>query len=273
MIQFQNEYVTVFESALFRTTSTVVITEDLVLVVDPNWLPNEIKEIQQFVAENRKNRSLYLLFTHSDYDHIIGYKAFPEAKVIVSEAFQNNPEKERSLQEIFRFDNEYYITRDYKIEYPIGDLIIKKDYQKITFGKTNLTFYLAPGHNRDGIFTIVEPLNVWISGDYLSNEEFPYIYYSSIEYEKTLGKVENILDKHEIKMLIPGHGDVAFDKAKMLARKNENLEYISELRNSLKSGKKINLEKLWEKYRFPKVMTRFHEANVELMKKEIEGKN
>jgi hydroxyacylglutathione hydrolase len=38
MIQFQDETVAVFQSALFHTTSTVVQTEDAILLVDPTWL-------------------------------------------------------------------------------------------------------------------------------------------------------------------------------------------------------------------------------------------
>jgi len=269
MIKYQDKQVTVFESALFRTTSTVVLTDDLILVVDPNWLPKEVEEIKDFVFSNKANRPLYLLFTHSDYDHIIGYKAFPEAKIIVSKAFQNNPKKQESLEEILNFDDEYYISRNYKIAYPEGDIIIEKDGQKLKIGNTVLSFYLSSGHNPDGIFIIVEPLSIWIAGDYLSNEEFPYIYFSSYAYEETLGKVGAILENHDIKMLIPGHGDITFDTNEILKRRNENMKYISDLRKSLEGGDKFDLERLWKKYRFPRVMTRFHEGNIELMKKEI----
>ena len=129
-------------------------------------------------------------------------------------------EKEKSLKGIFDFDDEYYISRDYKIEYPKGDILIKEDGQVLKIGKTKLTFYLSPGHNPDGIFTIVEPLNIWIAGDYLSNEEFPYIYFSSFAYEETLRKVETILEKHNIEMLIPGHGDITFSEAEILESKS-----------------------------------------------------
>ncbi len=273
MIKYQNKQVTVFESALFRTTSTVVITEDLILVVDPNWLPQEVEEIKRFVAINRKKQPVYSLFTHSDYDHIIGYRAFPEARVIASEAFENNPEKEKSLEGILQFDDEYYIKRNYKIEYPKVDIIINEDGQKLKIGHTTLTFYLAPGHNPDGIFTIIEPLNIWIAGDYLSNEEFPYIYFSTDAYEETLKKVDFILKNHDIKMLIPGHGDIAMSHKEIQKRKIENLLYISDLKEAVKSGNHFDLKKLWKKYQFPRIMTRFHEWNIKLIKKEIEGKN
>lgn len=38
-IIYRDPNVTVFQSVLFQTNTTVVQTNDLVLVVDPGWLP------------------------------------------------------------------------------------------------------------------------------------------------------------------------------------------------------------------------------------------
>jgi len=186
-IQFKNTNITVFESALFRTTTTIIETDDLLLLVDPNWLPSEIERIQLEV-QRRKN--------------IIGYRAFENAKIIASQAFIDNENKTKILQQINDWDDENYILRNYPIEYPNVDLVVRQDSQQLKIGDTTLTFYLAPGHNIDGIFTIVEPLGIWIAGDYLSNIEFPYIYHSSLAYETTMDKVATILSNHIMSLLI-----------------------------------------------------------------------
>ena len=275
MIQFKNDSVTVFQSPLFQTTTSVIHTQDLLLIVDPNWLPEEIENIRQWAGSCQKNsKPLYLLFTHSDYDHIIGYRAFPGAQVIASKAFAENPEKETILEQVKSWDEEYYVSRGYPIEYPDVDVMVHSDGQTLNIGNTTLTFYLAPGHNRDGIFTIVEDKNwqpaaaVWIAGDYLSNVEFPYLYYSSKEYEKTLSKVEFILEKHPVRLLIPGHGDATFRKADILQRKNESLEYIRNLRQCLQEGREFDENQLWTRYHFRRGMEKFHRENVNLMQKE-----
>jgi len=110
MIQYKNPHVTVFQSALFCTTATVVQTADFVLVVDPNWLPGEVEAIRHFVEMEEAGRPVYLLFTHSDYDHIIGYGAFLQATVIASEAFRQNPGKEKIIEEIRTWDEGNYIA-------------------------------------------------------------------------------------------------------------------------------------------------------------------
>lgn len=208
MIQYQDKHLTVFESQLYKTTSTVIQTEDCVIVVDPCLLPSEVDEIREHVVSMKGNRPVYLIITHSDWDHIVGAGAFPEAIVIASEAFQlKNPNE--ILEQVKAFDDEYYIDRKTPVVYPNVDIVVKKDGEQLKIGNTTLTFYEAKGHTDDGIFAIVEPLGIWIAGDYLSDIEFPFIYSSSTDYMKTLEKTEAILSVHRIKFLITGHGHVA----------------------------------------------------------------
>ncbi|HEU5139931.1 MAG TPA: MBL fold metallo-hydrolase [Bacillales bacterium] len=267
MIHYQNGAITVFQSALYKTTSTVIETEDLVLVTDPNWLPHEVEQIKEHVEQIKKDRPVYLLFTHSDFDHIIGYKAFPDAKVIASREMNENPDREHILEQIRKFDDQYYLERDYEIAYPNADIIIEADGQATEIGGTKLTFYKAPGHTPDGIFTIVEPLGIWIAGDYLSDVEFPFIYDGSAAFEETLLKTNKILDNHDIRLLVTGHGHVARDKREIQKRQQKALSYIRGLRKAEKSS----LESLWGEVRFPRGMKAEHEQNIRLIKKEQRG--
>ena len=268
-IQYKTPNLTVFESALFRTTSTVVETEDLLLLVDPNWLPTEIENLQQAVKRKQGDKPLYLLFTHSDYDHIIGYRAFENAQIIASQAFVDNKDKTSILQQINDWDDENYIKRNYPIDYPTVDIVIKVDGQQLQIGETTLTFYLAPGHNIDGVFTIIEPLGIWIAGDYLSNIEFPYIYHSSSEYEATLSKVQPILAKHAPKILVTGHGDVALTSQEILQRQTDSYAYIKALRTAIQQDQPFDFGSLMKNYDFPKIMKQFHDGNIALLKKEL----
>lgn len=270
MIQFKDRHATVFQSALYQTTSTVMQTDDLILVVDPNWLPQEIQAIRHHLDELQaeRQRPVFLLFTHSDYDHVIGYRAFPEAKVIASKALAQNPDKQAVLEQMLTWDDENYVERSYPIEYPQVDFLIEKDGQTLAVGGTKLTFYLAPGHTEDGIFTLVEPAGVWLAGDYLCEVEFPYVYFSCKAYEATLAKVDSILARHEVRLLVPGHGKVATERAEILTRKNEALGYLAELRQRVAEGRDFDVEKLWRRYRFPRSMRKFHEENVALMRNE-----
>lgn len=149
------------------------------MVVDPCLLPGEVIEIKQFVERIQRDRPLILVFTHSDFDHIIGYRAFNPDKVITSVYMDNNPNKQAILQEAERFDQRFYIRRSYPLEYPEATFKVYQDDAYYRCGGTRMAFYLAPGHTSDGLFIVVWQLGLCIVGDYLSNLEFPLIHYSS----------------------------------------------------------------------------------------------
>lgn len=267
MIQYENNFVTVFQSQLYKTTSTVIQTSHCVLIVDPNLLPNEIEEIRQFVEHVKGERPIYLFFTHSDWDHLVGYGAFPEATVIAGVEFTNRLDKEEIIEQIKAFDEQYYIDRPYPLTYPTVDIIVKEDGQQLKLGETILTFYKAPGHTNDGFFLIIEPVGVWVAGDYFSDLEFPFIYDHSEHYEETIQKVDSILEKHSIQLLIPGHGHVTTSIDEMKKRKENALQYIDALRATiLQNQENFHLIK---DYPYLSELRKSHEENSQLVKKEL----
>lgn len=270
MIQYKSKNVTVFQSSLFETTSTVIETDDIILVVDPTWLPHEVESISNYVNSIRQCRPIYLIFTHSDYDHIIGYNAFIGAITVGSEELNKRADKEKIINEIKDFDDEYYLTRDYSIEYPIINLAIKEDNQVLKVGETTITFYKSKGHTDDGIFIIVEPLGVLLVGDYLSNIEIPFIYYSSLEYENTLLKIDKILQNHNIKLLVPGHGLITGEYDEIIRRQQESLKYIRELRNAVLNNAQKKIDDMIEGCLFPRFMKKCHYENRDIIKSELE---
>jgi hydroxyacylglutathione hydrolase len=227
-IQFHSEVITVFESALYRTTSTLLHLNEELLLVDPNWLPGEIHFIKKYISEHFPNHKLNILFTHSDYDHIIGYGAFPGATTIGSLAFAQSTKKSSILKQISDFDNTYYIDRDYPVEYPRLDHIINKDGQIVKISGVDIHFFLAPGHTDDGIFALIPELNVWIAGDYLSNIEIPMVDGNFTAYASTLIKLSYIFVMFPtVTILIPGHGDLAHGMDDILLRIRNDMNYLS----------------------------------------------
>lgn len=78
--------------------STVIDLRDSVMIVDPNWLPKEIDDIFEFVQTEHRNKKQFLLFTHSDYDHIIGYGKFRDAVVISTDVLAQSQKKRSSTE-------------------------------------------------------------------------------------------------------------------------------------------------------------------------------
>lgn len=268
-LQYQTSELIILESALYRTTTTVIIGADHLLLVDPNWLPTEIDFIKNTVAHYENGRACYLAFTHSDYDHIIGAGAFPKYSTIASRDFVDSPTKEKTISLIHDFDDKHYVNRDYPITYPNIDLAIERYPREIKLGSDNYTIYKAHGHNHDGIIIYNQEKQILIVGDYLSNIEFPFIYYSYRSYLETLKRLENLILSQTINCLIVGHGDHSYDQEEMERRLTSSYAYLEELEADAKGKLNFDLIRLSKKYPFPINTLRFHHDNLKLAKEEL----
>lgn len=264
MIQYNKDNIRVFQSSLYMTTSAVIKTNEAIIVTDPNWLPHEVEQIKDYVDEIKKDKQLYIIFTHSDFDHIIGSGAFPNAKVIASNELCYNKHKNDAMKKINDFDQNYYLKRSYKPAYPKVDYVISENGQKIELGTCSLTFYKAPGHTNDSMFTIIEPYGIFLTGDYLSDVEFPFIYSSYRDYLKTMERAEAIFTKHDISVQIPGHGHTTENKREMRNRLEFSQEYLNQLLNNQQDMEKV----LSEKYTFFEGMKENHINNRKMALKE-----
>ncbi|MBL7825911.1 MAG: MBL fold metallo-hydrolase [Saprospiraceae bacterium] len=269
-IIYKDQHVTIFQSVIFQTNTTVVTLEDVVLVVDPAWLPEEVIAISQYVERIKGKRDLFLIFTHSDYDHIIGYRAFKPDKVFMSKAMEDHAQKEDVLEQILDFDEKFYLKRPYPVEYPTADFTVFRDAVQFRHTTTKMTFYLTPGHTADSMMLVVWQIGLCIAGDYLSDVEFPLIAHSSVEYEATLEKLPKIHDRNWFTRLVPGHGTPALTINEWLHRRTESLAYIYALRESIATGIPFDETSLWDRYDFPRAQHKFHLENVALMTREYE---
>lgn len=267
-IQQQTSNTEIYESALFRTTSTLLHTEQYLLIVDPNWLPQEVEFLFGRAQTLAAGRKCYLLFTHSDYDHIIGYGRFKEFTTIASKNFTTHPTPNEVLDQIRDFDDQYYLRRNYPVEYPEINIVIEQDGQTLQLGGDDYEFYQARGHNRDGLLTFNRTRGILLVGDYLSNEEFPYVYDSLARYRETLNKLERLFHSGGVRLLVSGHGDHTTDPREMQTRLRESRDYLDRLEEHVRTGTPFDTEALYRRYDFPKIMGAFHQKNIELMRRE-----
>lgn len=222
VIQVRLQPFTVYESALMRTTSTLIETNESLIVIDPTWLPEEIATIRRDVELRRRGKKLYVIYTHQHYDHIIGAYAFPDATVIASQAFVET-DASSQLDAIQSFYEQNYIDRP--IVKPAVDIMISED-GTLALGSTPITFLLTPGHESTHMSLIIEPLRLLVCGDYASNIEPPFIEHDAEAYLTSLQKLQAAIYEYEIRWLIPGHGDLCDDRSKMMERLSAAEEYI-----------------------------------------------
>lgn len=263
-IQVETNQMVVFESALYRTTTTLILGDDYLLLVDPNWLPAEIDFIAQYIEKQQHlpQHKKFMLFTHSDYDHIIAYGRFPGFRTIASSNFVNHDGKQRIIDQIKAFDYKYYIKRNYPVVYPEIDIVINVD-QTMEIGGELFQFYQATGHNIDGLITYLPKKHILITGDYLSNIEFPFIDYDYRCYLQTLNKLEAIFNSEDIMILITGHGDATQSVKEMKKRLTDARHYLDTIERHVLSGKPFDMKSLVDQYEFYPGMIEIHQDNIQ----------
>jgi len=273
MIHLCSDQITVFQSIIQQTNSAVVVSAGSVLISDPAWLPGEIAEIAAYAKQPVGRIPPRLLFTHSDFDHILGYGAFPGSNVIASKGLKQHPNKKAVIQEIREWDNNNFFSRNYPMEFPQVDMPIPADGAEFPFGKTRLRFFLSPGHNMDGIFTLVEEPGILLAGDYLSDFELPIIHYSYQDYVDTLRKAEKLIIGGQVRLLVPGHGKVTQDPMEMKRRLKVAFDYLKQLEDALSRKDETLIQCLSEQFAFPSAFTKVcHETNVKIVRQALFGR-
>ena len=256
MIKFKSDRLTIFESSLYRTNSLIISNESQLMVIDPNWLPSEIREIQCCFHNTKQHKITYTLFTHADFDHIIGWKAF-DTDITIAPARMQDSEREKSvLEEIERFDSGYYIKRDYPILYPKADISVNKKIS-LEFGEEKIYINPCEGHSHDDMMLFVEDRGLWVAGDYLSNIELPMIDYDISKYHQALILFDEFIKQEKPRMLIPGHGDVTGDIQEMKRRLDQALMYL----DALMSANEDQVEKIISNLPFRHEQYKIHQQN------------
>lgn len=268
-IQFESNNLVIFESALFRTTSSLILAEEHIILVDPNWFPVELQFIQDYISKQESKKEKYLFFTHSDYDHIIGYNFFQGFKTIASRNFVNQKTKQRILEKIATIDDDNYTKRAYKVQFPYIDIVIEENQDLLHLGNKAYQIGYLQGHNDDSIYLLDSEHRVLLVGDYLSNIEFPYLYYSYAAYVKSLKLLSSIIESGKVELLVPGHGDYANTLVEMKKRVEDSYDYLRKLKEHCDGKSIFDFDEYVKDFYFPIVMRKFHEKNVDLMIKEL----
>lgn len=209
-------------------TSGVVNGSDGVLIIDPGILPREIETIRWYVEQGEKPARFWV-YTHHHWDHILGGQAFPSAHRLAHRCFPEAMSANRPLDEIRRFDGEYYVERDPPFEFqPAHELV--EDGWTGDLGDVAFTLVHLPGHAPDMIGVHIPMEKTLFAADMLSDVELPMIDGDGGDYLASLRKIDALVDAGEVETLVPGHGHVARGADRIRARIIEDTEYINQLR-------------------------------------------
>jgi glyoxylase-like metal-dependent hydrolase (beta-lactamase superfamily II) len=215
--------VLVFQSELWATNSVIVPAGETCLVCDPSIFPDEIDAIR---AATRTYAQVYVLVTHSDFDHVCGIPAFADATVVAgpdTAAAIRNGTARHKLDESGRewgssWDGELRVDRVASVEpFRCGDLEV---------------FAIdARGHIDDGSAFIVGDAALLLCGDYLSAVCPPIVLGSIDGAVAAVARLLEAIAGRDVAAIVPGHGPV-LDRRLAQRVGGEDIRYLRALQEA-----------------------------------------
>jgi glyoxylase-like metal-dependent hydrolase (beta-lactamase superfamily II) len=219
-----------FESALWQTSSLLLVAEDGAVVIDPCISAEEVARIAGRAA-TLGARVTHVLVTHADWDHVCGIAAFPGAVATMGARTAEIVASGEPLEVIGKRAAAYGLTIEgaprvdralaVGIAHQIGPFVVE-------------TVALR-GHTPDGTAYRVRELDVLAVGDHLSAVEFPFAL-STSEYRTTLASLIDLLQSDPPAHVVPGHGP-ALTAAEALTIAEADLVYLHALRDAVAAAR------------------------------------
>ena len=212
-----------FESALWQTTSLLLVADGEAVVVDPCISRDEVLRIRER-ADELGVRVTHVLVTHADWDHVCGIAAFPDAVATMGEETARIVESGAPARELAEQAAAYGVDvhQPPRVDRALAPSVAHQ------IGPFVVEMLPLAGHTVDGTAYRVRALDLLAVGDHLSAVEFPFASSSTADYRMTLVGLVDLLERDPPAQVFPGHGPpLTAPEALDIARRD--LEYLHEL--------------------------------------------
>jgi len=219
-----------FESALWQTSSLLLVAEDEAVVIDPCISSEEVARIGVRAAALGVPVT-HVLVTHADWDHVCGIAAFPDAVATMGARTADIVASGKPLEVIGKRAAIYGLTIEgtprvdralaVGIAHQVGPFVVETTALR--------------GHTADGTAYRIRELDLLAVGDHLSAVEFPFAS-STSEYRTTLASLIELLHNDPPAHVVPGHGP-ALTAAAVLTIADADLAYLRSLRDAVAAAR------------------------------------
>ena len=219
-----------FESALWQTSSLLLVADREAVVIDPCISAEEVARIAAR-ASALDARVTHVLVTHADWDHVCGIAAFPDAVatmgVRTAEIVAGGEPKEliskRAAAYGLKIEGEPRVDRVLAtgVAHQVGPFVVE-------------TMALR-GHTCDGTGYRFRELDLLAVGDHLSAVEFPFASTTS-EYRTTLASLIELLQNDPPAAVVPGHGP-PLSASEALVIADADLSYLRALHDAVSAAR------------------------------------
>lgn len=228
--------VLVRQSQAYAMNSTVLLSPEHAVLVDPGVLPSEMDDIATAVQEAGPEH-LTLVFTHAHWDHVLGHAWWPGAPSIAHARFAEALQRGEGdvHREAARICRKHGETWDAQFESFRPHLVAfgERDFQ---LGPWDLVMREAFGHADDQITVHLPAERVLIAADMLSDIELPILAGPCEVYRATLAALAPVVQSGAVETLIPGHGSITRGPA-VRGRLNDDARYLEVLETRVREAR------------------------------------
>jgi hydroxyacylglutathione hydrolase len=219
----------VAQSDYFLTNSGIFLSEGQAILIDPCMRADEIEAIAEFVRAQGA-APLWLVLTHSHWDHVLGPERFPGVRTIAQARYPQVVGREAAhlAAQVARWEAEAGQRRDRPFTVPLPDETFESE-GSLELSRLALRLIHVPGHAPDQL-ALYEPEQgcLW-SSDILSDMEIPFVSDSLAAYERSLATLAG----YDLRLLVPGHGHPSANGEEIQMRLAEDRAYLAELRDGV----------------------------------------
>jgi len=210
----------------FISNATVIIGEKGLTIIDGLGSPSLAEQLLSLVREISDLPVIRVIATHYHADHIYGLQVFEDlgAKIYAPfgvDEYLNSPGAAERIEER-RFSLDPWVNENTRLVLP--DELVKESFV-IDDGNTRLTVnYLGKAHSDADLTVLVEPDQVFITGDVIFEGRIPFV--GDSDSKAWLETLDKMADKKGIKALVPGHGALATDPLQAIKLTRDYLAYL-----------------------------------------------
>ena len=217
-----------------NSNTTFIITKDGVIVVDTRVTPKEARKVMAEIRKRTELPILYTINTHYHGDHTFGNQVFSESKSIIAHENVRRALKGDSGRDHLEFFKTLKIPGLDEVTVTLPNMVFEKRME-VYAGEYHLQLIHRRGHTNGDLFIFLPTLKAVIAGDLIFNEQFPYM---GDGYVDEWIEALNYIEKQDIEMVIPGHGNVG-GKTIILAMKHYLLNLKGLVTEQINDGKSL----------------------------------
>jgi glyoxylase-like metal-dependent hydrolase (beta-lactamase superfamily II) len=218
---------------VYTTNSGIFYSDGAGCLIDPAVLPVDMRGIRHLLAEQRIKPE-NLVITHYHYDHVLGPEHFPDVRVIAQSASQtalSSIDIDRLIAHVRQLESEHTIRRIKPFRIPEPDLTFERR-MAVRVADLELELIHAPGHAPDQCVIYQPDAGILWAADMLSDLEIPFVYENLADYQQTLDDLKEL----DVKILVPGHGQLTENPMEIRKRFKEDIAYLAELRQRVEAA-------------------------------------